>query len=214
MNCALKAALAAIMLLRLAAPTAAGVLEDAADAYRRGDYGITLRAFRPLADQGDATAQSLLGEMYALGQGVPQNDAEAVKWWRKAAGQGDASAQYNLGSMYDKGQGVPQDYAAALSWYRMAADQGDADAQFNLAAMYDKGQGVSQDYINAHMWFDLAAAQGDLDAMEQRSLVEKRMTKSQLAEALKLSREWKPKPTPRPALDRSSPQRGADLTPF
>ena len=48
-----------------------------------------------------------------MAEGVPQNYAEAVKWYRLAADQGDASAQFNLGVMYDKGQGVPQDYAEA-----------------------------------------------------------------------------------------------------
>ncbi len=49
--------------------------------------------------------------MYGKGQGVPQDDAKAVKWYRKAAEQGYAGAQSNLGVMYGKGQGVPQDYA-------------------------------------------------------------------------------------------------------
>ncbi len=44
--------------------------------------------------------------MYDEGQGVPQDHAEAVKWFRKAANQGDATAQYNLGLMYGKGSGV------------------------------------------------------------------------------------------------------------
>ena len=55
--------------------------------------------FRPLADQGDATAQSNLGVMYASGQGVPKDYAQAVKWYRLAADQGDARAQFNLGLM-------------------------------------------------------------------------------------------------------------------
>ena len=46
-------------------------------------------------------------------QGVPQNYAEAVKWYRLAADQGDARAQFNLGFMYGTGQGVPQNYAEA-----------------------------------------------------------------------------------------------------
>ena len=62
--------------------------------------------------------------MYAGGIGVPENNAEAFKWFRKAAEQGHAKAQYNLGLMYDKGQGVPQDYAEAVKWYRLAAEQG------------------------------------------------------------------------------------------
>ena len=48
--------------------------------------------------------------MYDRGERVPQDYAEAIKWYRKAAEQGYASAQYNLGIMYDDGEGVPQDY--------------------------------------------------------------------------------------------------------
>jgi uncharacterized protein len=47
-----------------------------------------------------------LGAMYANGQGVPQDYAEAVSWFRKAADQGVAAGQYNLGVMYRDGQGV------------------------------------------------------------------------------------------------------------
>ena len=78
---------------------------------------------RKAADQGKAEAQFYLGVMYAKGQGVPQDDAEAAKWYRKAAEQGYADAQDNLGIMYAKGQGVPQDDAEAAKWWRKAADQ-------------------------------------------------------------------------------------------
>ena len=66
--------------------------------------------------------------MYANGQGVPQDYAAAVSWYRKAAEQGYAAAQFNLGVMYDKGQGVPQDYVQAHKWWNLAAANGDADA--------------------------------------------------------------------------------------
>jgi hypothetical protein len=46
--------------------------------------------------------------MYRDGKGVPQDDVEAVRWYRLAADQGHANAQYNLGVMYDIGAGVPQ----------------------------------------------------------------------------------------------------------
>ena len=59
--------------------------------------------------------------MYANGQGVPQDYAEAMKWYRKAADQGDDTAQYNLGLMYYNGRGVPQDYVAAHKWFSLAA---------------------------------------------------------------------------------------------
>ena len=64
--------------------------------------------------------------MYQKGKGVPQDDAEAVKWYHKAAEQGDADAQNNLGVMYRNGKGVPQDDAEAVKWYRKAAEQGHA----------------------------------------------------------------------------------------
>jgi Sel1 repeat len=52
-------------------------------------------------------------DMYDNGQGVPRNDAQAIKWYRKAAEQGDAVAQFNLGVMYAKGEGVPHNYGEA-----------------------------------------------------------------------------------------------------
>ena len=69
------------------------------------------------------------GVMYDFGEGVPENDAEAVKWYRKAADQGHAQAQSNLGVMYVKGEGVPENDAEAFKWYRKAADQG---KQYNV----------------------------------------------------------------------------------
>lgn len=40
--------------------------------------------------------------MYDEGQGVTQDYAEGMKWYRKAAEQGFAKAQYNLGVMYSQ----------------------------------------------------------------------------------------------------------------
>ena len=56
---------------------------------------------RKAADQGNAKAQSNLGVMYYIGEGVPKDDTQAVYWYKKAADQGLADAQYNLGFMYD-----------------------------------------------------------------------------------------------------------------
>jgi len=50
-------------------------------AYQSGDYATALREFRPLAEQGDANAQFNLGQMYRKGEGVPQDDRTAVKWY-------------------------------------------------------------------------------------------------------------------------------------
>ena len=57
-------------------------------AYANGDHATALREWKPLAEQGNASAQSNLGVMYERGQGVPQDDKTAVKWYRLAAKQG------------------------------------------------------------------------------------------------------------------------------
>src|SRR5271165_1671390 len=79
--------------------------------------------------------------MYANGEGVVQDYAEAAKWYRKAAEQGYAQAQSALGFMYNTGQGVQQDFAEAVKWFRNAAEQGDAFGQSNLGFMYWLGRG-------------------------------------------------------------------------
>jgi TPR repeat protein len=71
---------------------------------------------KALAEQGHAAAQHNLGVMYTTGEGVPENDTEAVKWYRKAAEQGNVSAQNNLGAMYAQGDGVPENDAEAVKW--------------------------------------------------------------------------------------------------
>ena len=64
-----------------------------------GVSGQDFEETKRLAEQGDVYAQTVLGLMYADGEGVPENDAEAVKGYRLAAEQGDASAQSNLRGM-------------------------------------------------------------------------------------------------------------------
>ena len=86
----------------------------AIEAYERGDYATALAGFQNYAEQGNAAAQSNLGVMYANGEGVPEDDAEAVRWYRLAAEQGYAAAQFNLGFMYANGEGVPEDDAEAV----------------------------------------------------------------------------------------------------
>jgi len=93
-----------MLMLGLAAPVSAGPLDDGGAAYQRGDYATAFQLWRPLADQGDGSAQFNLGLMYAEGEGVPQDFVAAVAWYRKAADQGYARAQFKLGLMHDTGK--------------------------------------------------------------------------------------------------------------
>ena len=125
-----------------------------------------------------------------------QMSSEKLENIRARAEQGDASAQFNLGNMHANDEGVPQDYSEAMRWYRLAAEQGDAGAQFILGVMYADGEGVPQDYVQAHKWFNLAAASAEVASreayVEARDDVAARMTPSQIAEAQRLAREWRP----------------------
>ena len=88
-----------------------------------------LDTVRQAAEQGDATAQFYLGNMYANGEGVPQDAAEAVRWYRLAAEQGQADAQYGLGIMYATGRGVLKDSVLAHMWSNIASANGDEAAR-------------------------------------------------------------------------------------
>ncbi len=113
-----------------------------------------------------------------------------------AAERGDAEAQFNLAVLHADGRGVSQDYGEAAKWYRRAAEQGHSYAQFNLGLMHAYGQGVAQDSVQAHLWLDLAAAQAvgqAKDACAARDALAARMTAAQIAEARRLTREWRPK---------------------
>ena len=138
----------------------------------------------------------LSGSCTTPGEGVPEDDAESVRWYRLAAAQGYAAAQLNLGINYANGLGVPQDAAEAVHWYRLAAAQGYAAAQLNLGIMYADGEGVPQDNVSAHMWLNLAAAQSTGEERERsvtaRDAVAARMTREDLSEAQRRAREWSP----------------------
>jgi TonB family protein len=166
-----------------------GALEDGGAAFERNDYVTAIKLWRPLAEQGNAPAQAMLGAMYNEGLGVTQDYKEAAKWFRLAAEQGVADAQHNLGWMYANGQGVLQDYKEAVRLYRLAAEQGYAKAQSNLGTMYRTGHGVLQDYVRAHMWYNLASAAGGSEyGTTNRDKVAKLMTPQQIEKAQEMAK--------------------------
>jgi TPR repeat protein len=163
--------LAFVLTIGVECTVKAADLDQGLDAFDIGDYMTAVREFRPLAEQGDASAQYNLGILYFNGLGILQDYTKAANWYRKSAQQGDAWAQYNLATMYVKGQGVPQDYTEAATWYRKAAEQGDADAQNSLGTQYLNGLGVPQDDAQAGNWYQAAAEQGHTLAQSSLELM-------------------------------------------
>jgi uncharacterized protein len=163
------------------------------DAYKNGDYATALRELRPLAEKGFIGAQFNLGQLYANGQGVPQDYVKARQWWEKAAVLGDVEAAANLGTLYLNGQGGIRDDQKALGWFRRSATHGDAMALTNLGLMYEHGNGVPQDVVLALKWYILGAGHGDKLGAERRDALAKRMTPAQIFQAQQRAREWKPR---------------------
>lgn len=96
------------------------------------------------AQQGDAEAQYQMGECYFSGKnGVTEDYAKAVEWYRKAAEQGNPKAQIRLGLCYEFGYGIEENestakelYAKAIPNLQTLAEQGDIDAQLSMASCY------------------------------------------------------------------------------
>ena len=125
-----------------------------------------LEQLRKAAEQGDAETQYNLGYMYDKGEGVPENDREAVKWFRKAAEQGYALAQYGLALMYANDDGVGKDYVKAYAWANLAAVQGE------------------NRFIMVKEWLEK-----EEKSVEFKDWLKKKMTTKQVAKAQKLSAE-------------------------
>src|ERR1043166_4049936 len=113
-------------ILACAGLSAGADLASANRAYEQKDYAVAFREFTVLAEQGNADAQFILGNMYMKGQGVLKDPEQATKWFKASATQGNADAQFFLGSIYL----LPhKDIPEGLKWLRLSAEQGNKDAQ-------------------------------------------------------------------------------------
>ena len=108
-NVGMKRIRAALLLLTLAvaqpSPVAAGCFEGIA-AFNGGDYATALRELRPLAEQGDASAQFLLGAMHDYRRGVLQDYSKAAKWLRRCPVQPRHHVQQRRGRTPERCGGI------------------------------------------------------------------------------------------------------------
>lgn len=95
------------------------------DADKKGDYKTAFNEWKPLAEQGDASAQFSLANMYHNGRGTLKDGKEEVKWYRKAANQGHAGAQFHLALMYSFGINVLKDLSKAKYWIKKSYENPD-----------------------------------------------------------------------------------------
>ena len=122
-----------------------------------------LDELRRFADQGDPVAQFALGARYAQGDGVKQDYAEAVKWFKKAANQGHVVAQATLGAYYWAGRGVSEDLSKAYFWSVLARAGGDEASKYRVAALTSRMSRpqVMQAEQQANEWLKQHQGSGD-----------------------------------------------------
>lgn len=117
------------------------------------------------------TTEGNLGMMYEIGEDLPKDRVQALRWFRRGAAHGGANSQHNLGAMYGSGEGVPPDPVEAARWYHLAAEQGFPVSEYYLARAYVSGEGVDRDAKNARYWFSRAADHGYVKAQYELGLI-------------------------------------------
>ena len=142
----------------------AGV-DEAYGAFQRGYYLTALNLALPRAELQDSAAQTLIGQIYAEGLGVPQNLQSAASWYQMAARNGDAIATFELGLMYQNGRGVARDRARAAELFQRAADMGNLTAKYNLGLLHIEGKYVAPDLAAAARLIGEAADGGLVEAL-------------------------------------------------
>jgi len=142
-------------------PAAAAEPDLAFGAFQTGHY---LTAFGIATNRvelrKDPKSMTLLGELYAGGLGVPQNDAKAVEWYKLAADRGDREAMFALAMFRLQGRGGPRDRDAGAKWLAAAAKLGHPLAAYDLALLYIEGQLFPQDFTRAAELLRAAAQAG------------------------------------------------------
>jgi TPR repeat protein len=100
-------------------PAPQNALQAGWRAFGKGDSVGAVALWRPDAEAGNVAMQLLIGSIYDFGQGVPQDDAEAIKWYRMAAAKGSAKGQFLMGAVYARSSQV-SDPVKGLAWLKRA----------------------------------------------------------------------------------------------
>jgi TPR repeat protein len=138
------------------------ILEKGSKGEKKDRENVT-SAVKRQARSGIPAAQFTLAFMYLVGDGVPKDGVEEVRWYRAASTQ-HARAAFILSLMYQAGEGVPQNPGESFRLMRIAAEKKDVRAQYFLGTFYYQGIGTPVDHQAAGIWFRKASENGFDDA--------------------------------------------------
>ena len=119
-------------LMMVAIPAFANDFQEGLDAIYETNYKKAMRKLMPLAESGHAAAQYNIGVMHEWGNGVPQDNSQALRWYKRSAERFHKDAQNNLGALYSKGEGTEQNFIEALKWFIISAENGSEGGQKNI----------------------------------------------------------------------------------
>lgn len=142
-------------------------------AFQRGEYLTAFRIALPLAEKGDAAAQTLIAELYEKGLGIAQDTKEAAKWYEIAAKSGNREAQFSYALKLIQGKDVAQDKAAGEAMMKQAAEAGHPIAMFNHANQIIANRPTSAGYRLALPFYEKAAENRLGDAYYALSVIYK-----------------------------------------
>ena len=118
--------------------------------YDRANFATSLKVWLEPAEQGDAEAQTYVGEIFEKGLGQEADYEVAAAWYRRAAESGYSRALINLGYLHEVGLGVEQDLALAMNYYRQASGITDGELEYVSTAEYARREAskkLSEDTI-------------------------------------------------------------------
>lgn len=145
---------------------------DAGNSLGRAQYGFSIWSDRPeealahllpAADAGEMSAQALLGTLYVMGEGVPQDDARAARYLLAAAEQNEPGSQGLLAGMYLSGRGGGS-LEEGYRWLKRGAEGGDLESMRNYGLLLVQGNGYPKDMPLGASFVRRAAVQGDAKA--------------------------------------------------
>lgn len=178
-----KRLLLVVLLVAAFSTTAHASFARGKKAYDERNWKLAITHLRPLAEQGDARAMMVLGNMYRQGYGVRRDLREAFLLYRKAGVYYNAEGMIMTAAMYQQGQGTPRSNRRALQWYERAATVGNSVGALFTGLYYYRGvsaggeETIERDLPAAYRWLRIAAAaQGEPKIRESAARLADRLS--------------------------------------
>lgn len=160
---------------------------DSASAAR--DATGAAQLYQTAANGGDPFAHLRLGQLYEVGDGVPQDYATARAHYQTAADLGLAAARVPLAICHLEGWGGPVDREAFVREIRQAAEAGETAAQHILGLLHGIGLYVAKDLAASVAWLE-KAGKSDAGAQHNLGQVVDQAQRFVTARNLEIARHW------------------------